>query len=203
MEEEGVIKFRLQWQAGPAANADVLRPLEDWRRRLHAIDGIGANPQRYGGIGYGNLSRRSAGGFWITGTQTGGLDALGPEHYSLVEEWDLAENFVRARGPAAPSSESLSHAALYAVRADIHWVFHAHLPELWRQASQIGLPQTPAAVAYGTPEMALAVQSIAADTTLPLVLSMAGHEDGILAAGRNAEDCGNALLRALARAAAL
>lgn len=203
METEGVIKFDLHWQAGPAATADFLRPLESWRQRLRAIDGIGANPRRYGGIGYGNVSRRAAGGFWITGTQTGDLECLDPEHYSLVENWDLGANRVDASGPVAPSSESLSHAALYAIRPDICWVFHAHLPELWRRASQLGLPQTPAAVEYGTPEMARAVQVIAANATLPLVLSMTGHEDGILAAGRSADDCGTALLLALARSAAL
>ncbi|MEY2341193.1 class II aldolase/adducin family protein [Acidithiobacillus sp. IBUN Pt1247-S3] len=202
MEEEGVIKFQLHWQASGAPASDFLGDLESWRRRLRAIGGIGADPRRYGGIGFGNLSRRCAEGFWITGTQTGDLAILGPEQYSLVERWDIDANTVWARGPVAPSSESMSHAALYDIRADIDWVFHVHIPELWRRAAELNLPRTPAGVEYGTPDMALAVQEIAREATLPLVLSMTGHEDGILAAGRQADDCGKALLRAIARAPA-
>ncbi|WP_308388991.1 class II aldolase/adducin family protein [Acidithiobacillus sp. AMEEHan] len=203
MEEEGVIKFQLHWQASSAPAPDLIRELEAWRSRVRAIGGIGANPRRYGGIGFGNLSHRCAEGFWITGTQTGELASLGPQHYSLVERWDIGANTVYASGPVAPSSESLSHAALYDLRRDIHWVFHAHLPELWRRAAELDLPRTPADIAYGTPAMALAVQEIARHARLPLLLSMTGHEDGILVAGQQADECGQALLRAIARAPAI
>ena len=202
MKEEGVIKFHLHWQTSGAATPGVVSDLEHWRLRLRAIGGIGADPHRYGGIGFGNLSRRCPAGFWITGTQTGELGSLGPERYSLVERWDIGANSVWARGPAAPSSESMSHAALYDIRPDIHWVFHVHVPELWHRAADLGLPRTPAGVEYGTPDMALAVQQIAQDAALPLVLSMTGHVDGILAVGKQADDCGKAVLRAIARAAA-
>ncbi len=202
MEEEGVTKFQLHWQASDPALPETFRELELWRTRLRAIGGIGADPRRYGGIGFGNLSRRCAEGFWISGTQTGELQQLGREHYSLVERWDITANTVWARGPVAPSSESMSHAAIYDRRPDIHWVFHVHIPELWRRAAAQDLPHTPAGVEYGTPGMALAVQDLASNAPLPLVLCMTGHEDGILAAGQNANSCGEALLRAIARAPA-
>lgn len=200
MQEEGVTKFQLHWQAGDAPAPEFIRELERWRSRLRAIGGIGADPRRYGGIGFGNLSRRCPEGFWITGTQTGELASLGPQHYSLVEGWDIDANTVWARGPVAPSSESMSHAALYDLRPDIHWVLHAHLPELWKRAAELDLPRTPADVEYGTPAMAAAVRDIARHARLPVLLSMTGHEDGILVAGQQADDCGETLLRAIARA---
>ncbi|MGE0049335.1 MAG: class II aldolase/adducin family protein [Acidithiobacillus sp.] len=200
MEEEGVTKFQLHWQAGNGPAPEFIHELERWRTRLRAIGGIGADPRRYGGIGFGNLSRRCTEGFWITGTQTGELASLSPQHYSLVERWDIDANTVWARGPVAPSSESMSHAALYDLRPDIHWAFHAHLPELWRRAAELDLPRTPADVEYGTPAMAAAVREIASQARLPVLLSMTGHEDGILVAGQRADDCGEALLRAIARA---
>ena len=200
MQEEGVTKFQLHWQAGDAPAPEFIRELESWRTRLRAIGGIGADPRRYGSIGFGNLSRRCPEGFWITGTQTGELASLGPQHYSLVERWDIDANTVWACGPVAPSSESMSHAALYDLRPDIHWVFHAHLPELWKRAAELDLPRTPADVEYGTPAMAAAVRDIARHARLPVLLSMTGHEDGILVAGQQADDCGETLLRAIARA---
>ena len=48
--------------------------------------------------------------------------------------------------------------------------------------------------------MAAAVRDIARHARLPVLLSMTGHEDGILVAGQQADDCGETLLRAIARA---
>ncbi|MCE5393801.1 MAG: class II aldolase/adducin family protein [Acidithiobacillus sp.] len=201
MEPEGVTKFQLHWEAGEPPAAVLVRELEHWRTRLKAVGGVGADPRRYGGIGYGNLSRRVAQGFWITGTQTGALDRLGPEHFCLVTDWDIATNTVWAKGPLPPSSEAMSHAAFYVARPEIQWVFHAHFPTLWHQARDLQLACTPAPVAYGTPAMAQAVGSIAKTQPLPLLVAMLGHEDGILAAGATAKDTGQLLLRAVARAA--
>ena len=60
-------------------------------------------------------------------------------------------------------------------------------------------------VAYGTPEMADAVRRLFVESDLPQkrIFGMAGHEDGIVTFGRNAEDAGFVMLGYLARALAL
>ncbi|MGK9451267.1 class II aldolase/adducin family protein [Acidithiobacillus caldus] len=202
MEAEGVIKFHLHWRPGPAANALEIAELEAWRRRFRALGVLGQEPDSYGGVGFGNLSRRNGAGFWITATQSGALPELGPGGYSRVESWNLATNAVWATGPARPSSEAMSHAAAYDRRPEASWVFHVHAPELWRAAPRLGLPATAADIAYGTPAMAEAVAELVAGAALPCILQMRGHEDGILAIGSSAESTGRALLRAMAEAAA-
>lgn len=201
-EVEGVVKFQLHWRPGPAPDAAEIAELESWRRRFRALGVLGQEPGRYGGVSFGNLSRRSGADFWITATQSGALRQLGPEGYSRVESWDFAANAVWATGPAQPSSEAMSHAAAYDRRPEAAWVFHVHAPELWRAATHLGLPATAADIAYGTPAMAEAVAAIISPAALPCVLQMRGHEDGILAVGTTAASTGSALLRAMAMAAA-
>ncbi len=201
MEQEGVVKFRLEWTPGPAPVRELIDETGGWRDRLVAIGGVGADPLRYGGIGFGNLSRRVPAGFWITATQTGGLAHLGVSHYALVSGWDIDRNCIRADGPAMPSSESMTHAAAYAARGEAQFVFHAHLPELWHHAATLGIPSTPTGARYGTPGMAHAVGELAAVSPLPCIIRMAGHEDGLIAIGRSARETGEALLLAVARSA--
>jgi ribulose-5-phosphate 4-epimerase/fuculose-1-phosphate aldolase len=140
----------------------------------------------------------------VSGTQTGHLPALGPEHYSLVTGADVAANRLEAEGPVAPSSESLTHAVLYALDARIAAVLHAHSPEIWRAADRLGLPATPPDVAYGTPAMADAVARLHAGGRISGgVFVMAGHEDGVVAFGDSVEAAGRVLIAALERALAL
>ena len=201
MEQEGVTKFRLDWNPGPAPERKIVDEIGGWRDRLVAIGGVGADPLRYGGIGFGNLSRRVPAGFWITATQTGELAHLDASHYALVCGWEIDRNHILAGGPARPSSESMTHAAVYAARREAQYVFHAHLPELWHHAGILGIPSTPAGAEYGTPGMAHAVGDIAAAASLPCTIRMAGHEDGMIAIGRSARETGEALLVAVARSA--
>lgn len=205
-ETEGVIKDRLHFHeaqpAAPALSADLIT----WRWILFRLGMIGQQPHRYGGLGFGNLSRRVPGGagFLITGTQTGGRDALTPADFSLVTETDASANAVAASGPVRPSSEALGHGAAYAVRRDIEFVFHCHHPLPWREARRLDLPQTPAAVDYGTPAMARALgELLAPPVALPRLVVMTGHEDGLIAVGRTAAEAGGLMVDTLARAMAL
>ncbi|MBU2825924.1 class II aldolase/adducin family protein, partial [Acidithiobacillus ferrooxidans] len=63
MTQEGVIKFQLDWHAGPVIACALQATLGHWRDVLHAHGLIGADPARYGGIGFGNVSCRCRGGF--------------------------------------------------------------------------------------------------------------------------------------------
>lgn len=213
VEREGVIKFQLEYEPGPPLAAEELRELNAWRRILYLLQLIGQDPHRYDGFGFGNLSRRlppldapeRRRPFVISGTQTGSLPELGPEHYTVVFACDAGRNRVEASGPVRPSSEALTHGILYDLDGGLQVVMHAHSPVLWRHAGTLGIPVTSAAVPYGTPEMAAEVRRLfgTADFSAGPVFAMGGHEDGVVAFGRSAEEAGTALLRQLARALAL
>ena len=191
-EQEGVIKYRLDFEPGPPPRED-LRELMVCRSILHGLGMIGQDPDRYGGYGYGNLSRRAVGNeFVISASQTGQLPELSAEHFTRVLEADIEANRVRARGPLPPSSEALTHAMIYRLDSAIACVLHVHEPRLWRYGLANGLPQTAADIAYGTPAMAEAVRRLFERQGLAeqRILVMAGHEDGVISFG---ESIGQAL----------
>jgi ribulose-5-phosphate 4-epimerase/fuculose-1-phosphate aldolase len=211
-KQEGVIKFTLEFSPGDPLPAAQLAELNAWRDTLYTHKLIGQDPERYGGYGYGNLSMRLAPydgppaqrRFAISGTQTGHLVALGPEHYAIVTACYPAENRVIAHGPIRPSSESLTHGAVYAIDPAIRYVMHAHSPVIWQRAANLHLPTTDPAVTYGTPQMADEVQRLFAQTPVATlrVFVMGGHEDGIVSFGHTAAEAGDVLLAALAAATA-
>jgi ribulose-5-phosphate 4-epimerase/fuculose-1-phosphate aldolase len=140
--------------------------------------------------------------FIVTGTQTGALAVLDETHYSIVTECDAVKNRLRAHGPIAPSSESLTHGQLYALDAAIQFVFHLHSPQLWRGAAALGIPTTAVHAEYGTPQMVAEVERLMNDTDAreKRLFAMGGHEDGIVSFGATAEEAGSTILYALARA---
>jgi ribulose-5-phosphate 4-epimerase/fuculose-1-phosphate aldolase len=209
-QQEGVIKFVLEFRPAPPLPAAALREINAWRRILHLLRLTGRDPARYDGLGYGNVSMRlepfdalpALRRFVVSGTQTGGLDDLGPEHYTTVLESYPDENRLVAEGPLRPSSESLTHAALYALDVSLRCVIHVHSPEIWRHAAALGLPLTDPAAAYGTPEMAAETKRLFHDQQVRAggIFVMGGHEDGVVAFGRTTEEAGTVLVRVLARA---
>jgi ribulose-5-phosphate 4-epimerase/fuculose-1-phosphate aldolase len=120
----------------------------------------------------------------------------------VIERYDPERNTLRSTGPVAPSSESLTHGALYDAAPAARVVFHAHTPEIWRQARALGLPVTRPEVVNGTTAMALEVQRLYRETQLAAtgILVMGGHEDGVIAFGASPEEVGGRLVRELARA---
>ncbi|MBK8480630.1 MAG: class II aldolase/adducin family protein [Proteobacteria bacterium] len=215
-EPEGLTHFRSLHQDA-RLEASVLErrapALLAWRRLLHQLALIGQRPERYGGLGFGNLSLRlaplqaavGARAFLITGTQTGEPERLPADRLCVVTRYALARNTIYSRGPVRPSSEALTHGAIYDLSPRIAAVLHVHAPVIWRQTRALRLPQTPTDVGYGTVEMARAVQRLYDEggRGRPRVWSMAGHEDGVLAWGCDLNQAGAALLRQLARAYAL
>jgi ribulose-5-phosphate 4-epimerase/fuculose-1-phosphate aldolase len=205
---EGVVQFNLTFLPADPLPAAMLGSLNAWRRILCRLGLIGQDPRRYGGLGYGNVSIRvksgNAAAFVISGTQTGGMDRLSPEHYTLVTAFDPSNNSVVAEGVVRPSSESLTHGSLYRLDRRIGAVIHAHSPEIWTQADSIGLPVTRRNVHYGTPEMADEVCRLFQDTPVSKlkIFAMGGHEDGIVAFGSSMEKAGMTLIRHLALATA-
>ena len=217
---EGVIQFELdhlnqRLTDGPGGLPSLDEPfcsLVAWREILARSGLVGQDPELYEGYGYGNASvrvgRRSAGRgrrtFLITGTQTSGKRQLRLADCALVERWNTGGNRVSSRGNTRPSSEALSHAAVYDVAPQARAVLHAHSPVLWRHARTLRLPITDPAAANGTPQMAAAIGRCCAEGWFAerRILAMGGHEDGVLAFGRTVEEAGVTLITWFARALA-
>jgi len=206
-EQEGVIKFRLDFERRPLAIAASLTRLTAWRDLLHRWGLIGADARRYGGLAYGNLSMRlppwepppEHPRFVITGSQTSAQPKVDHRHFAVVTECDPERNRVGAYGPVQPSSEALTHGVLYALDPALRYVFHVHSPEIWRNAAAGEMAATSAAVPYGTPAMATEVRRLFSETDVGErhLFAMLGHEDGVVAFGQTAEEAGRAIERAL------
>jgi len=201
---EGVIKFTLDHEVGEAPPAQLTAPLRAWFQILRSLELLGRRSDRYEGFAYGNLSHRTGEGLLVTCTQTSGRRQLETGDFTLVSAWSLAEYRLHSIGPCSPSSETLTHAMVYDEVPEAHWVFHVHSPEIWQAAPELGMPVTDPGAEYGTPAMARAVAGALEDMGRPTqgVLSMGGHEDGILAWGTTAGETGCRLLDALAAALA-
>jgi hypothetical protein len=206
--QEGVVQFNLTFISTDPLPAAMIHSLSAWRQLLFRLGLIGQDSRRYGGLGYGNISIRresgNAASFIISGTQTGGMDRLFPEHYSLVKTFDPATNSVVAEGVVRPSSESMTHGSLYLLDRTIGAVIHVHSPEIWILADSIGIPVTRRDVHYGTPEMAEEVFRLFQNTPVSelKIFAMGGHEDGIVSFGSSLEQAGLTLVRYLAAATA-
>jgi ribulose-5-phosphate 4-epimerase/fuculose-1-phosphate aldolase len=207
--QEGIVKFELKFTSAPALQFDVLCELNAWRKILFMTELVGQTPKRYEGYGYGNVSQRlepiaqpHPGRFAISGTQTGGLATLTPQHYAVVLECLPECNTVLAEGPIHPSAESLTHGVIYELDDRARFVFHAHSPEVWRCAKALDIPTTSEDVPYGTPEMAEEVRRLFRDEPVRerLIFAMGGHADGVIAYGGTAEEAGGVMLAYLARA---
>ena len=215
-DTEGVIKFNLDFEQmvlqtnsheggeGNGCSVPVRAGLVDevsaWRDIMKALGLLGQVPDRYEGYGFGNLSVRLSQGFLITGTQTGHLTHIGIESLAHCLDWHLAENSVRAQGLVKPSSESLSHAAVYAAQPRARCAFHVHSPDLWRAATQLAIVVTRKEVPYGTPEMASEVARCIKPMQLPGIFAMGGHQDGVFVFGETPAQAGLFLIECLVSA---
>ena len=203
---EGVIRFR--YALRPPATPFASRPLSAlnaWRRILRGTGLLGQTRDRYAGYGFGNVSAREGPGdasFLITGTQTGALESLPAQAFARVVSVDLERFAATAEGTSAPSSEALTHAAIYRADPSVRWVFHGHSPDIFAAAEALTLPTVAADVEYGTPQMAAAVATLMErhHATRPLVFVSLGHEDGVFACGDDADAVGSLLVATLARA---
>ncbi len=208
-DREGVIKFAADHTLAPAPAIDV-STLAGWRRVLFELRIVGQDRDRYDGAGFGNVSQRvppypgerGRRAFVVTGTQTGKGEMLAPEQWVLVSAYDCEANRVTSRGALLPSSEAMTHGAIYDLSPAIRCVLHVHAPRLWKSAAALRLPQTAPEIGYGTPDMARAVTALWRDGTLSdrRIVSMSGHEDGVIAFGKTPDEAGQALITALASA---
>jgi ribulose-5-phosphate 4-epimerase/fuculose-1-phosphate aldolase len=180
---------------------DQLADLNACRRRLLDLHLLGVYAN---GIGFGNLSVRDgvSRSFYITGSATGGLPELTPADCVRVVEYDFAKNWLSYEGAAIPSSESLTHAAIYESDPSASAVIHCHDSALWRTLLDRA-PTSSKAVAYGTAEMSYEIMRLfkTSDVQSREILVMAGHKGGIVTFGKNLQDAFEVLIRARSESA--
>ena len=189
------IRFSCERVAAGISFFGGLAELNAYRRKLLDLHLIGVDSN---GIAFGNLSVRDGAtkNFYITGSATGGIHELTLANCAKVVAYDFERNQVRYEGSAMPSSESLTHAAIYESDATAGAIVHCHCSRLWAAVLN-EVPTTSKAAEYGTPEMAYDIMQLFTRTNAQTrkIVVMAGHEGGILTFGKDLEDAFAVLIR--------
>jgi L-ribulose-5-phosphate 4-epimerase len=189
------VKFTYERAGAEIALFDQLAELNACRRKLRELRLIGVDAK---GVGFGNLSVREGATpkFYITASATGGLPELMPSHCVRVVAYDFDRNWLRYEGSVIPSSESLTHAAIYQVDPTACAVIHFHDVVLWVTLLD-RVPTSSKGVSYGTPEMAYEIMRLftVTDVRSRKIFVMAGHEGGILTFGKNLEEAFEIVMR--------
>jgi ribulose-5-phosphate 4-epimerase/fuculose-1-phosphate aldolase len=204
VNSEGVIKFCIEHQNQPACTEADIGELEHWRTELRQRRLIGQDPLKYEGLGYGNLSKRmSDGTVLMSGSQTGHLEKLTQAEYARVIEFRVAQNWIRSRGLVHPSSETMTHLAIYGSAPEIGFVFHAHCAEIWEAGNDLNIPRTDPLAECGTLAMFHAAQKLLTnyDVRHGGIFAIGGHTDGIIVWGKTADEAGEILLAVLSATA--
>jgi len=179
------VKFSCERVGVEITSFGGLAELNAYRRKLIDLCLIGMYPN---GIGYGNLSVRdgTTKNFYVTGTATGGMHELTLTDCAKVVACDFERNLVRYEGSAIPSSESLTHAAIYDSNETAGAVVHCHNSRLWG-ALLNQAPTTSNAVEYGTPEIAYEIMQLLnhPEAQSRKIIVMAGHQEGIVTFGKD------------------
>jgi L-ribulose-5-phosphate 4-epimerase len=190
------VKFTSERTSGELTPFDGFAELNAYRRKLRELRLIGVDAN---GVGFGNLSVRDGAtkNFYITGSATAGIPDLTLADCAKVVAYDFERNWVRYEGSTVPSSESLTHAAIYESDAKVGAVIHCHDSGLWAVILNQA-PTTSKTVRYGTPEMACEIMHLfrVTDVHSRKTFAMAGHEGGIVTFGRDVQEAFTALMDA-------
>jgi len=192
--DEGYIKYSIHWEEVAAHFPTSIGALMQTRDRLHQINLVGHDAVH--NVGFGNVSERvNATQFIISGTQTGHLFPAAQNDFTLVTKASTTTNEVWCKGPCKASSESLTHAAIYACSPDIKAILHVHHKEMWKGLLH-RVPTSAKDVPYGTVEMANEVKRLYSEGGFAAsrIMAMAGHDDGIIAIGKTLAEAQEVLL---------
>ena len=199
---EGVIKFSFTLLDGNPPEPGIVNSLEKIRKELYARGFIGVDES---GLGYGNLSmlHPQSGNIVISGSQTGNLPELNPDKYAIITAYSFDSFHVTATGKSDPSSETLTHAAIYETLSDIRFIIHIHSKKLWDYMLQNDYPASHD-VEYGSREMADEIKKMNQKNLFlkNSIFAMKGHEAGIISFGKTG-DAALQLILNLARDAGL
>jgi ribulose-5-phosphate 4-epimerase/fuculose-1-phosphate aldolase len=192
--EEGYIKYHCNWIQEEVIKPEQIHDINTWRNLLMKQGYIGMYDN---GIGFGNISMRiDEHTFMISGSATGGIKELTADHYALVTDFNLTHNQLTCKGMTTASSESLTHASIYACSKETNAVVHIHHKEKWSSLFNHAATTDPS-IAYGTPEMAFAIQNlILQDKVGPSkIIVMGGHVEGLISYGKTMEEAAMAFLK--------
>jgi ribulose-5-phosphate 4-epimerase/fuculose-1-phosphate aldolase len=192
--EEGYIKYHCNWIQEEVIKPEQIHDINTWRNLLMKQGYIGMYDN---GIGFGNISMRiDEHTFMISGSATGGIKELTADHYALVTDFNLTHNQLTCKGMTTASSESLTHASIYACSKETNAVVHIHHKEKWSSLFNHAAT-TDLSIAYGTPEMAFAIQNlILQDKVGPSkIIVMGGHVEGLISFGKTLEEAAMAFLK--------
>jgi ribulose-5-phosphate 4-epimerase/fuculose-1-phosphate aldolase len=180
IHNEGYVKYTAEHTMAPPIEAPQWAELNDARTKLHRLGLIGVLPN---GVGFGNLSiRLRENEFLISGTATGALPVLGPDAYCLVNSFDPGRNHVVSTGPVHASSESMTHGVIYRSCAGAHCVIHIHSRTIFDGMVTARYPSTPEDAAYGTPEIARAIEKCVRELCRDEgQIVLLGHDEGVIA----------------------
>lgn len=188
MEQEGVIKYKQNWEQSSDVPSYDISSLIFFRNKCFDYKWIGFYENYQ--VGYGNISQRyeDKEQFFISGSQTGHLPVLERSFFPFIKRFDIPKNEIDCIGEVKASSESLTHAAIYRLSKKIKAVVHIHNKLLWEKYMH-QLPTTNPEVEYGTPEMAKEVDRLFENHEAKHtgILIMGGHEDGIISWGEDFE----------------
>lgn len=187
---EGVIKFKCEWEEQLPLSNSILKDIIHWRNRLFALKLIGTDKD---GIGYGNISiRHDDKQFIISGSQTSIKEKADENDFTLVTSFDIEKNLIQCKGPVKASSESLTHAAIYSVCKEANAIIHIHNSDLWKKLKN-KIPTTPEYAEYGTPVLALEIMKLfeTSDIINHRIFVMGGHPEGIISFGRSLKEAIN------------
>ena len=194
MKGEGVIKFDCHWNRSEPLDEELITDLNYWRSKMYELGLIGVGED---GIGYGNISVRFQNNqFIISGSGTGKIKTLTGAHYALVTNHDIPNNRLWSTGSTIASSESLTHAMLYELAADVHAVIHVHHNELWRRLLKTA-PSTADDIEYGTPAMAMEIARLFKEKDLAheKMFAMGGHHGGVMFFGKDLAEAAEILFK--------
>lgn len=210
---EGYLKFRCTREDEESISAEEIVEINKLRSLLKKPEfnligecSVLLDPEKGAEIvGFGNISKRGkdTGTFLISGTRTGGVLNMGPEHYVLVTSYNISKNTLHCKGRVDASAESFSHAAVYEAREDARLVVHIHHLDLWNaimrskkytDAAEI-FPVSSVSAKYGTPEIAFDIKQELQkpENKSYKFLLMGGHVEGLLFFGPNPEEIKNTM----------
>ncbi len=195
--EKGYFKFTPIPKGKRRIPANQLTDINNCRNILFKLGLIGiytSGPSK--GVGFGNVSKELASGnIIVTGNKTGGIRSLTQDHYCLVTRSFPSKNRVWFVGPIIPTSESMTHSAVYNADKTAKVVLHVHNLRLWRRLLN-KVPTTRENVTYGTPAMAGEVTRLFKETDVGTrkIFVTAGHTEGVFVFGRNFKEALNILL---------
>lgn len=178
--EDGVIKFNIKKWEEDRLNIDI-SDIERVRERLFNLKLIGHNKEL--NLGYGNISKRiKEKEFIISGSQTGHLEHLDKNHYTIITDVDFNTNSVICKGPIKPSSESLTHAAFYYNSNKYNGVIHIHNLKLWEKLIENNYISTPEDATYGSIKLWESIIDILNNNKSKdsIIIVMKGHIEGII-----------------------